>query len=97
MLLSAVKKEAKRNEEMIRQYQERISELPKGSLSRKKTGYYYLKYRAGDAICDQYVGKDPSVIDDLNSKIEERRHCENMLRALRNEQKQIRRVLEGLK
>ena len=59
LIQSVVKREANRNEEMIRQYECLIQELPRGSLICRKGEYYYLKYRDGDKIIDEYIGKDP--------------------------------------
>lgn len=90
-----IKKEARRNEEMIHQYEALISELPKGTLVCKKTGYYYLKYRKGNKVCDEYVGKDPKNVSTVQERLEERRHYEDMLKVLRSEQKAISKILEG--
>lgn len=90
-----VRKEARRNEEMIRQYEALMSALPKGTLVCKKTGYYYLKYRKGGKVCDEYIGKDPENVSAVREKLEERKHCEDMLKALRSEQKAISKILEG--
>ena len=93
---SIVKTEAERNRQMIEQYETLISELPKGSLICRKKEYYYLKYRKDGKVCDKYVGKDPATVEELRAKIERRRHCEEMLSALKLEQKRIMKVLEGL-
>ena len=95
LIEQTVRKEARRNEEMIRQYEGLISELPKGSLVCKKTGYYYLRYRRGGKVCDKYIGKDAENIAAMREKIDERKHCEEMLRVLRGEQKAISKLLEG--
>lgn len=95
LIEQTVRKELRRNEEMIRQYERLISELPKGSLVCKKTGYYYLKYRKDGKVLDEYIGKDPENIAVLREKLIERKHCEEMLRALRGEQKAISKILEG--
>lgn len=95
LIEQTVRKEARRNEEMIRQYEGLISELPKGSLVCKKTGYYYLRYRRGGKVCDKYIGKDTENIAAMREKIDERKHCEEMLRVLRGEQKAISKMLEG--
>ena len=90
-----VRKEARRNEEMIRRYEGLMRELPKGTLVCKKTGYYYLKYRKGDKVCDEYIGKNLENVAVLREKLEERKHCEEMLKALRSEQKAILKILAG--
>ena len=94
---SVVRSEAERNRQMIEQYETLIDGLPKGSLICRKNEYYYLKYRKDGKVCDEYVGKDPSVVNTVREKIEQRKHYEKMLAALKLEQKKIKKILEGLK
>jgi len=89
-----VQSEAERNENMIRQYEALIEELPRGSLICRKREYYYLKYREDGKIQDKYIGKDPDVVADLRAKLEQRRHYIQMLTALKQEQKTIQKILE---
>ena len=91
-----VKNEADRNEQMIRDYEARLNELPKGALICRKNGYYYLKYRDNGKVCDKYIGKDPSTVDRVRRDIEQRKHYEKMLNALKQEQKTISKLLEEL-
>ena len=91
-----VKNEAERNRKMIEQYETLIAELPKGSLICRKGEYYYLKYRENGKVCDKYIGKDPIVVDQVKKEIEQRRHYEKMLYALKQEQKTISKLLEEL-
>lgn len=95
LIESVVQNEAERNESMIRQYEELIETLPRGSLICRKKEYYYLKYREGGKIHDEYIGKDPEVIADIRRKLEHRKHCTQMLSTLRREQKVIQKILEG--
>ena len=96
LINSVVKNEAIRNEQMIAEYEKRIAELPKGSLICRKKEYYYLKYRKGGKICDEYIGKDPDVVSQIKEQLELRKHYEKMLLALRQEQKTIAKIMEGL-
>lgn len=93
---SVIKNEALRNCEMIEQYEKLISDLPKGTLICKKNGYYYLKYRENGKVQDRYIGKDESKISKIKEELEQRKHYEKMLAALRKEQKAINKILEGL-
>ncbi len=93
---SVVKNEALRNGEMIQQYEKLIKELPKGSLICRKNEYYYLKYRKNGKVYDDYVGKDKERISQIKEQIEQRKHYEKMLSALKQEQKVINKILEGL-
>ena len=91
-----VQNEAERNEKMIRQYEELMNNLPRGSLICRKKEYYYLKYREGGKIHDEYIGKDPKTVADIRNKLEQRKHYSQMLYVLKQEQKAIRNILEGL-
>lgn len=93
---SVVKNEALRNSKMIQQYEKLIIELPKGSLICRKNGYYYLKYRKNGKVCDDYIGKDKERISQIKEKLEQRKHYEKMLSVLKQEQKVINKILEGL-
>ena len=98
MIIKAViEKESARNRHMIEEYERLIAQLPKGSLILRKNEYYYLKYRKDGRVHDEYIGKDPQKVADMQDKLEQRRHCEEMLASLRQEQKAINQILEGLK
>ena len=96
IIISVIKNEASRNSEMISQYEKLIAELPKGSLICRKNEYYYLKYRKNGKVCDDYVGKDKEKITHIKEQLEQRKHYEKMLSALKQEQKVINKRLEGL-
>ena len=96
LINSVVKNEAIRNEQMIAEYEMRIAELPRGSLICRKKEYYYLKYRKDGKVCDEYIGKDPDVISKIKEQLEMRKYYEKMLLALRQEQKAISNIMEGL-
>ena len=93
---NVMEKESLRNEEMIRQYEDLIASLPKGSLICRKKEYYYLKFREDGKLRDQYIGKDPEVISSVREQLEQRKHYVKMLSALKKEQKAIHKILEGL-
>lgn len=95
LIKSVVQNEAVRNEKMIQQYEDLISNLPKGSLICRRE-YYYLKYRNGKQICDEYIGKDAQLVAALREKLELRQHYIKMLAALKYEQKAIYKLLEVL-
>lgn len=99
MIIDAViKNEALRNNQMIEQYEKRIADLPKGTLILRKNEYYYLKYRNQEGkVCDDYIGKDSEKVADIREKLERRKHYEKMLATLKQEQKTIQKILEGLK
>lgn len=92
---SVVKNEALRNAQMIKQYEAQLAILPKGSLISRK-GYFYLKFRKDGKVRDEYVGKDPVKISELQEQLALRRHCKMMLSTLKQEQKKIHKILEAL-
>ena len=96
LINSVLKNEAIRNEQMICEYEKLISELPKGSLICRKKEYYYLKYRKDGKVCDEYIGKDPEIVETIKEQIERRKHYEKMLSVLKREQKTITKMMEGL-
>lgn len=96
LINSVIQKEAQRNSEMIKQYENLINTLPKGSLICRRNEYYYLKYREGEKVHDKYIGHDPNVVAEFREKLSLRCHYMDMLTALRKEQKSIRKILEKL-
>lgn len=98
LLLRTIQKEKQRIDYMLNVYAGKLDELPKGSLSAKKSGnnvYYYLKYRAGQKVVTEYLGKDEAKIEQVRDQLEKRRHIEAMIKSLREEQELAGRVLEG--
>ena len=95
VLTGTVSKESKRIEYMIKRYREIKSSLPKGTISPKKIGnqtYYYLKYRDGDRIVSDYTHKED--LDNLTELIEHRKHTELMIRTLKAELAEAKRLLK---
>ena len=66
---SVVQREAVRNEQMILQYESLIGELPKGSITCRKNGYYYLRYREDGKLYDRYIGKGAEKVDAIREKL----------------------------
>lgn len=95
LIETVICREAKRNEQMILQYESLLSELPKGSIVCRKNEYYYLKYRENGKVCDKYLGKESPKIEEIREKLTQRKHCEEMLSALHQERKAIQKILEG--
>lgn len=93
---SVVQREAVRNKQMILQYESLIGELPKGSITCRKNGYYYLRYREDGKLYDRYIGKGAEKVDAIREKLALRKHYTEMLSALKREQKAIHRLLEEL-
>ena len=96
LIETVIQKEAQRNSRMIQQYEDLIAQLPKGSLICRKKEYYYLKYRQDGKVCDEYIGKDPETVARVREQLELRKHYLDMLSALKQEQKKIQKILEGI-
>ena len=77
---------------MQKQYSNKIIALPKGSLTTKND-YYYLQYRIGKKVITDYIGKQK---DEIEQKLEKRKHFEQMLCDLKKEHKAILKMLGGL-
>jgi hypothetical protein len=100
LIKSVVQEEQRRNSEMAAHYTQLIADLPKGTLVVKRTKareYYYLKYRFGKKVISKYIGKDAGSMIGVRHKLEQRKHCVEMLIALQKEQKAIAKILEELK
>ena len=96
LIRSVIQNEALRNERMIREYEALLAQLPKGSLVCRRTEYYYLKYRENGKLHDKYIGKDAGTVAAVRDKLALRKHYAEMLSALKQEQKTIHKMLEGL-
>ncbi|MCR4660408.1 MAG: hypothetical protein K5765_00195 [Clostridia bacterium] len=97
MIINAViNKEEERNLMMINEYSHIIETLPRGSVIKKKSGYYYLKYRDNGKVVDEYIGKDLEFIAKIKSQIEYRKHCEKMLKELNKERKKIVKIMSHI-
>lgn len=90
--------ESQRNLLMQQDYQNKINLLPKGTIIRKRVGnneYYYLKYRNGNKIVTDYIGRDQNKVDEIRIEVEKRKHFEKMLSELKKENKLIAKLIGG--
>ena len=97
LLIRTVQKEKQRIDRMLAAYYKQLDELPKGSIAEKKSGqntYYYLKYRDGQRVVSEYLGKDDINVNQIRTLLDKRRHVEVMVKFLREEQELASRVLE---
>ncbi len=57
--------------------------------------YYYIKHRKKCKVVFKYLGKKGAInIDEWKTKIDKRKHLEEVLRDLKVEEKQIRKILK---
>ena len=92
---SLLNRENIRNQNMILEYENELSNLPKGSIKAKKVGnkiYYYLYFRDGKKVISKYIGKDEQSIIIIKEKLERRIQIENILNKLKEEQLQIKKM-----
>lgn len=90
-----ISKESIRNQKMISEYEDKLTSLPKGTIKDKKVGdknYYYLCYRDGEKVISKYIGKDECSLEQVKNQIEERKHIESMLRQLKKEQRELKKM-----
>ena len=95
VLMSLLSKEESRNKNMIAEYIRELETLPTGSLKLKriKNGtYVYLTYRIGKKVITKYIGKDEKKIKAIQDQLQRRKQIEEILRMLKQEEKQIKRM-----
>lgn len=97
LIRSVLQEELESSLEARDYYQEEISKLPKGSLSRKKIDkrvYYYLAYREGSKVKTDYIGKlSNKEVKDYQKRINKRRHYQSQLKKVDKKIKYLRKVL----
>ena len=92
-----LQEEKQRNLEMQKTYAQEIEALPKGSIMTKTVSgkkYYYLRYRQGDKVKNDYIGKDESVVEEIKRDIEKRKYLQDVLKRLKLEYKQINLIVK---
>lgn len=96
LITDTIQKEKSRIEYMLKQYNEILARLPKGSILERNLNnqtYYYLKYREGKKVVSKYIGKSKDTVLPL---LEKRKHTEAMIRSLENELRIAEKALEGI-
>ena len=99
LVSSLINKERLRNQHMIEAYNNELAMLPKGSIRKKILGnkiYYYLTYRDGKKVISKYIGKNEQSIEQIRHELNKRIHVEEMLKKLKIEQIQIKKMEELL-
>ena len=97
VIFGMLQEEKQRNLEMQQTYKEEIEALPKGSIMIKRISgrnYYYLKYRQGSKIRNDYIGKDEIVMQEIKRKLEKRKHLQGVLKRLQLEYRQISKIVK---
>lgn len=97
VIYNTLKEEKQRNLEMQKTYTQEIESLPKGSIMTKTVSgkkYYYLRYRQGDKVKNDYIGKDESAVAEIRKGIEKRKYLQGVLKRLKLEYKQISLIVK---
>lgn len=97
VLKGILKEEEQRLKEAQGSYEREIGKLPKGSVQLKKIkerDYAYRAYRKGERVVYEYVGDlKPEGLKELEKKIELRRLYEQKLREVRQNLREVRRMV----
>ena len=97
VIYGMLKEEKQRNLKMQETYKREMEALRKGSISEKSISgntYYYLKYRQGQKVKNDYLGKDENVIEEIRHKIEKRKYLQGVLKRLKLEYRQISTIVK---
>ena len=92
VIYNMLQEEKQRNLNMQKAYKQEIEGLRKGSIMIKTVSgkkYYYLRYRQGNKIKNDYIGKDESVVVEIKNEIEKRKYLQGVLKRLQTEYQQI--------
>lgn len=95
LIYSILENERKRNEYMLKRYEEELSLLPKGKITPKITKvntYYYLKYRDGQKVCAKYIGMNKEDVSLISEQLERRKVVEAIIKELKSEQAKIKKM-----
>ena len=86
---------------LSKQYSEKLSQLPKGTLSKKRRynrDYYYLVRREGSKVRFYYVGPESSdKVKSIGADIEKRREVVAKLKKVQADLQEVERGLRGKK
>ncbi len=95
MLMTVIAREEIRNENMIIEYTKELETLPRGKITPKTVNgkrYYYLYYRDGKKVVSKYIGKDEESLTAIREQLARRGQIEGMIKKLKEEKAQIKRV-----
>jgi len=97
VIFGMLQEEKQRNLELQKTYKKEIESLRKGSITVKNISgknYYYLKYRQGGKVKNEYIGKDESVAGEIRQEIEKRKYLHGVLKRLQLEYRQISLIVK---
>ena len=97
VIFGILREEKQRNLNMQKSYMQEIEPLRKGTIMTKNISgkiYYYLKYRQGNKIKNDYIGKDENFVEKIRQEIEKRKYLQSVLKRLQLEYRQIHKVVK---
>ena len=99
MVFDILEEEKRRLLSLKKRYQHRLSELPRGSLSKKKRWnreYLYLAYRVSGKVKFDYIGPvDSDAAQDVAAKVNRRKDLEEKLTQVEQNLAEVERGLRG--
>ncbi len=99
MVFDILEEERNRLINLKEKYERQLSDLPKGTLSRKRRWnreYVYLAYRESGKVKFDYVGpEDSEAARELTNKIAQRKELEDKLRQVNENLIEVERSLRG--
>lgn len=100
ILKGVLEEELKRNLRNQKEYENRLKELPKGSIyisNRKGKEYMYRKNRVGESIVNEYVCALSNVLKakEEREKSEEYRRLNENLKIAKKEESKLRKALKA--
>jgi len=97
VIFGMLQEEKQRNLEMQKTYRKEIEALRKGSIMAKcvsGNNYYYLKYRDGGKVKNDYIGKNEDIVKEVRNEIEKRKYLLGVLKRLQVEYRQIEKIVK---
>ena len=96
-IISVLEEEFERLKQMEQAYIEKISSLPRGSITQKiikGRPYYYLVYREGSRVVTKYLKLNEKELRELQSNLKQRQKLEKALREIRRDCRLLRKVVK---
>lgn len=96
-IISVLKEEFERLQDMEKGYLEKLSSLPKGCIRRKiikGRPYHYLMYRQGPQVVTKYLKLSEEELEELKFKLGQRQKFEKALREVRKDCRLLRKVVK---
>ena len=100
VLSDSIKDNLNRNLSNQELYLQQINSLPKGKIvirKKRNSDYYYLQYRDKDKVIYDYLGPVSSFdISSLQNQINERNIYKDRLKNLKEEEKEMKKILKSI-